>query len=115
MRTSIWVYESYPFLYQEMRAIEEAIKLVYGVQAVYCREWVSNHQIDQIIIDGGTRTVHTAIANTIKVMHLEQAILTSRYEDSQVHTLENIQVVIGDRPDWAREPEKTGEDGRENQ
>src|SRR6266702_4818789 len=100
MRTSIWVYESYPFLYQEMKAIEEAIKRVYGVQAIYCREWVNGHQVDEIILSSGTKPVHQAIANTIQVMHVQQAVLTSRY-DSQVQTSENIQVVVGERPSWA--------------
>ncbi len=76
MRTSVWVYESYPFLYQEMKAIEEAIQRVYGVQATYCREWVNGHQVDEIILNSGTKTVHQAIANT-------------------------IQVVVGERPSWA--------------
>jgi DNA primase len=101
MRTSVWVYESYPFLYQEMKAIEEAIKRVYGVQAIYCREWVNGHQVDEIILSNGAKAVHQAIANSIKVMHVQQAVLTSRY-DSQVQTLENIQIIIGERPNWAQ-------------
>ncbi|SRR6266568_7480722 len=104
MRTSIWVYESYPFLYQEMKAIEEAIQRVYGVQATYCREWVNGHQIDEIILNSGSKTVHQAIANTIQVMHVQQAVLTSRY-DSQVQTLENIQVALGEQPGWVRADE----------
>lgn len=106
MRTSIWVYESYPFLFQEMKAIEEAIKRVYGVQATYCREWVNGHQVDEIILGSGTKTIHQAIANTIKAMHMQQAVLTSRY-DSQIQTPETIQVVIGDRPAWAQERERS--------
>src|SRR6266487_3997997 len=102
MRTNVWVYEAYPFLYQEMRAIEQAIRRVYGVEASYFREWVNGHHVDQIILTSGTKTTHQAIANTIKVMHLEQAILASRYE-TEVPTLENIQICIGDRPEWARE------------
>ncbi len=82
--------------------MEQAINRVYGVEASYFREWVNGHQVDQIILPSGTKTVHTAIANTIKVMHLQQAILASRYE-TEVPTLENIQVVTGDRPAWARE------------
>ena len=101
MRTSIWIYESYPFLFQEMKAIEEAIKRVYGVQATYCREWVNGHQVDEIILSSGTKTVHQAIASAIQMMHVQQAVLSSRY-DSQVHTLENIQVAVGERPGWAR-------------
>jgi len=91
-----------------MRAIEEAITRVYGVQVTYCREWVNGHQVDEIIVVGGTKTTHQAIANTSKVIHVQQAILTNRYE-SEVSTLENIQVVIGDRPEWAREIERKTE------
>ncbi len=87
-----------------MKAIEEAIQRVYGVQATYCREWVNGHQIDEIILNSGSKTVHQAIANTIQVMHVQQAVLTSRY-DSQVQTLENIQVALGEQPGWVRADE----------
>src|SRR5438067_5300490 len=100
MRTNIWIRTPYPFLLEEMKAIEMAIVAAYGVQVTYCREW-QGEPVDQVIITRGTKAIHQAIAQTIQAIHLQRAYADSRFDNSLL-TINHMQIAIGERPEWAQ-------------
>lgn len=70
MNFTIWIRNPYPFRYDEIEAIQDALQATYTRNAVYLREW----PVDYVSVDGTNITTCKQIALTLRTIHKQWAI-----------------------------------------
>lgn len=106
MNFAIWIRDPFPLRYDEYDALQEALKRIYGNSSVvYMREW----PVDVVYIDDTNITTCKQIANTLKTIHLQQAMLDKKYRGRLNDYCQNLEIIIqgpkDSRPTWAQ-PQK---------
>lgn len=97
----IFVRNPYPFRFEEMQAIEEAIRSTYGGRPVYFKEW----PIQFLSLDGVTATVAKQVASTLKFAHRQAIISDQKYgrSTSEPGAVEvEVRGMLDERPEWAK-------------
>lgn len=99
MNSTLWVKNPYPFRFEEMQAIEDALHTTYGSKTVYFKEW----PVHFVEVENVTLTTAKQIANALKFAHY-QARNSDRYYGRQMSS-EPIEVEVrgrlDGRPSWA--------------
>ncbi len=92
----------YPYTFEEMQAIEEAIRQVYGCKPVYFKEW----PVQYLSINNITETTAKQIARTLKFAHCQKIISDKKY-GRVTGDPRSVEVEIRERfdgrPDWAEQ------------
>jgi hypothetical protein len=96
----IWIRSPYPFRYDEIEAIQDALRATYTHNIVYLREW----PIDYVSIDETNITTCKQIALTLKTIHRQWAIQDKKNTGRAY--CQELDIVIQDRlssrPEWAQ-------------
>lgn len=97
---NIWIRNPYPFRFEEMQAIEDAIRQVYGGKPIYFKEW----PVQYLSIDNTTETTAKQIARALNFAH-RQAIISDRKYGRATSEPGSIEVEVRGwldrRPEWA--------------
>src|ERR1700730_4763250 len=80
---NIWIRNPYPFRYEEMQAIEEAVRQTYGgMPVVYFKEW----PVQFLSIEKITASTAKQIANALKFAHRQAIISDNKYGRATVES-----------------------------
>lgn len=104
MNVHIWVRNPYIFRYEEYSAIAETLRRIYGVDAVYMRDY----PVDYVSVDNVNITTARKMADLIKAFHLQAALKDRNFgsyrssDNPAFHVEVEIRGIADGRPDWAR-------------
>jgi hypothetical protein len=101
---TVWIRNPYPLRWEEIKAIQEAVKRVYAVQMVYFYGLHNqNLWYDYAHLNNVSMTTAKQIALLLRVFHLQLALQDYR-RDSRVNA-EDVEVEVrgrlDERPSWA--------------
>lgn len=101
---NIWIRNPYPFRYYETHTIAEVLRMIYGGQPVYLKEY----PVDYVSVDSVNITTARKMADTVKCFHLQAALRDKEagfYGASDapaLHVEVEIREQCGGRPEWAK-------------
>lgn len=98
---TVWVKNPYPFRWEEMQAIEEALQKTYSGKCYCFKEW----PVQFVTLEGVTLTTAKQVASTLIFAHRQAISRDRRY--GQVTLEDRVEVEarnsVDGRPEWARE------------
>jgi len=100
MNFTIWIRNPYPFRYDELEAIQDALQLTYTRTAVYLQEW----PVHWVSVDRTNITTCRQIALTLRTIHKQWAIQDKK-NTGRVYCEELDIVIQGPndaKPEWAK-------------
>jgi len=101
MNFNIWIRNPYPFRYDEIEAIQDALRATYTHTVVYLREW----PVDHVSVDKTNISTCRQIALTLRTIHKQWAIQDKKNTE-RVYCQDfeiDIRGAIDGRPEWAKE------------